>query len=148
MYSRRSSVCRAHTTAQCRSPPSMTEAHTVAPAFECRSWIVQYRDHVSSTQLNKMTSTAAAAHAVTTDGAARMEQERQTTSTGAYWSPSTHDLQPSIAHGKVNYQAPYVFDKIIRFSKANHGPMQITTVDDKSTHRGARIRMQTVESAA
>ena len=49
---------------------------------------------------------------------------------------------------KYNIQAPYVFDKIIRLSKAIHGPMQITTGDDERTHRDARIRMQTVESAA
>ena len=49
---------------------------------------------------------------------------------------------------KYSIQAPYVFDKIIRLSKAQHGPMQITTVDDESTNRDARIRMQTVESAA
>ena len=48
---------------------------------------------------------------------------------------------------KYSTQAPYVFDKIIRLSKANHGPMQITTVDDESTHRDASIRMQTVEHA-
>ena len=49
---------------------------------------------------------------------------------------------------KYSIQAPYVFDKIIRLSKAQHGPMQITTVDDESTHRAARIRMQTADSAA
>ena len=49
---------------------------------------------------------------------------------------------------KYSIQAPYVFDKIIRLSKAKHGPMQITTVDDESTHRDARIRMQTVYSVA
>ena len=49
---------------------------------------------------------------------------------------------------KYSIQAPYIFDTIIRLSEANHGPMQITTVDDGSTHRGARIRMQTVERAA
>ena len=45
-------------------------------------------------------------------------------------------------------QAPCVFDKIIRLSNAKQGPMQSTTVDDESTHRDARIRMQTVASAA
>ena len=45
-------------------------------------------------------------------------------------------------------EAPYVFVTIIGLSKAKHGPMQITTVDDESTHHDARIRMQTVESAA
>ena len=49
---------------------------------------------------------------------------------------------------KYSIQAPYVFDKIIHLSKAKHGPMQITTVDDESTQRDASIRMQTVESAA
>ena len=46
---------------------------------------------------------------------------------------------------KYSIQASYVFGKIIRLSKAKHGPMQITTVDDESTHRDARIRMQAVE---
>ena len=50
-----------------------------------------------------MTSSAAAAHAVTTDAAARMEQERGTTRTGAFFFPSTHDLQPSTAYGKVQH---------------------------------------------
>ena len=48
---------------------------------------------------------------------------------------------------KYNIQAPYVFDKIIRLSKATHGPMQIITVDDETTHRDGRIRMQTVQRA-
>ena len=45
-------------------------------------------------------------------------------------------------------QAPYVFDKSIRLSEAQHGPMQITIVNDEITHRDARIRMQTVKRAA
>jgi len=49
---------------------------------------------------------------------------------------------------KYSSQAPYVFDKIIRLSKAQHRPMQITTVDDERTQRNARIRMQIVDSAA
>ena len=49
---------------------------------------------------------------------------------------------------KYSIQAPYVYDTIIRLSNGNHGPMQITTVDDESTNRDTRIRMQTVESAA
>ena len=49
---------------------------------------------------------------------------------------------------KYSIQAPYVFDTIIRSSKAQHGPMQITTVDDERNRRSVRIRMQTVESAA
>ena len=100
-YSTGSSVHRKQTTDRCRSPPSMTNAPTVASAFECRPWKVKQRDHVSSTQLNEMPSCTAAARAVTTDAAARMEPERQTTSTGAFVFPSTHRLQPSVAHGKV-----------------------------------------------
>ena len=100
-YSTRSSVCRTQSKDQCRAPPSMTKAPTMTPAFECRSWKVQQRDHVSSTQFNEMTSTAAAAHAVTTDAAARMEQDRATTRMCAFWFPSTHILYPSTAHGKV-----------------------------------------------
>jgi hypothetical protein len=123
----------------------MTKAPTMTPAFECRSWKVQQRDHVSSTQLNEMTSCTAAARAVKTDIAARMEQERQITSTGAFWLPTTHILQPSTAYGKVQHP---VFDTFIRSSKAKHGPMQVTTVDDERTHRDARIRMQIVDSAA
>ena len=49
---------------------------------------------------------------------------------------------------KYSIQAPYAFDRIIHLPKAKHEPMQITTVDDEGTHRDARVRMQTVESAA
>ena len=49
---------------------------------------------------------------------------------------------------QYSIQAPYVFDEIIRLSKAKHGPMQITTVDDDSNHRDARIPMQTVARVA
>ena len=86
-HSTRSSVCRKQNTHQCRSPPSMTKAPTVTPAFECRPWKVKQKDHVSSTQLNEMMSCTAAAHAVTTDA-------------------STHNLQPSAAHGKVQHPRP------------------------------------------
>ena len=57
------------------------------------------------------------------------------------YSHRRHTTQYSI-------QDPHVFDKVIRLSNPQHRPMHITTVDDKSTHRDARIRMQTVESAA
>ena len=70
----------------------MTKAPTVTPAFECRPWKVKQRDHVSSTQLHEMTSVRAAAHAGKPNAAARMEQERGTTSTDAYWLPRTHTL--------------------------------------------------------
>ena len=45
-------------------------------------------------------------------------------------------------------QAPYVFDKSIRLSKAKHGPIQITSVDAESTHSDVRIQIQTVKSVA
>ena len=44
--------------------------------------------------------------------------------------------------------SPYVFHKIIRLSNATQNAMHITSVDDESTHRGVRIRMQTVNSVA
>ena len=75
-----------------RSPTSMTKAPTVTPAFKCRPWKVQQRDHVSSTRLNEMTACTAAASVVNTNAAARTEHERGTTSTGAFWFPSTHTL--------------------------------------------------------
>ena len=43
---------------------------------------------------------------------------------------------------KYSIQASYVYDTIIRLSEAKHCPMQITIVDDESTQRDARIRMQ------
>ena len=49
---------------------------------------------------------------------------------------------------KYSIRASFVFDKIIRLSRAQHRPMQITTVDDERTQRYARIRMQIVDSAA
>jgi hypothetical protein len=104
MFSTRSSVCRKQNTDRCRSPPLMTKAPTGTPAFECRPWNMQQRDHVrSSTQLNEMTSCTAAVRAVKTDAAARTEQERATMRTGAFWFTSTYILQPSTAHGKVQH---------------------------------------------
>ena len=128
MYSTRSSVCRKQSTDRCRSPPSMTKAPTVTPAFECRPWKVKQRDHVSSTQLNEMTSCTAAAHAVTTDAAARMEHERQTTRTGAFWFPSTHSLQPSTAHGKVQHPSTVCI-------RQDHPLIESKTRTDADHHR-------------
>ena len=84
----------------------MTKAPTVTPAFERRPWKVQQRDHVSSTQLNEMTSCTAAAHAGKPNAAARMEQERGTPSTDAYWLPSTHKLQRRRYTAKYSIPAP------------------------------------------
>ena len=106
----------------------MTNAPTVTPAFERRPWKVQQRDHVSSTQLNEMTSCTAAAHAVTTDAAARMEQDRGTTSTGTFWFPSTHALKSSTAHGKVQHPSTVC-------TRQDHPFVESTTRTDADHHR-------------
>ena len=95
-----------------------------------------------------MTSTAAAARAVKTDAAARMKQDRGTTSTGAIWLPSTHALQPSAAQGKVQHPSTVCIRQDRTFVGSKTRTDAITTVDDVSTHRSVRIRMQTVECAA
>ena len=71
-------------------------------------------------------------------------RERAHSGSQALTKPYSHRRHTA----KYSIQAPYVFDKIIRLSKANHGPMQITTVDDERSHRDARIRMQIVDSGA
>ena len=95
-----------------------------------------------------MTSCTAAAHAVTTDAAARMEQERGTTCTGAFFFPSTHGLQPSTAHGKVQHPSTVCI-------RQDHPFVESTTRTDadhhrrcdESTHHDTRMQMQTVERA-
>ena len=62
--------------------------------------------HVSNAQLNEMMSCTVAARAVKPDAPARMKQEHRsdrTTSMCIYWFPSTHRLQPSAAHSKVQH---------------------------------------------
>ena len=75
-----------------------------------------------------MTSYTAAAHAVTTDAAARVEQERTTTRTGAFFFPGTHRLQPSTAHGKVQHPSTVCI-------RQDHPFVESKTQTDTDHHR-------------
>ena len=104
------------------------------------------RHNVRSTRLNGMPSCTAEARSLYTDIAAR--REGRSRSMNACWLHVLTHYSRRRHTAMYSIQAPYVFVKIIRLSKAKHGPMQITTVDEESTHRDARIQMQTVKSAA
>ena len=106
------------------------QAPTVTPAFECRPWKVKQRDLVSSAQLNEMLSCTAAARADATDAASRMEHERGTTSTGAFWFPCTYsaNLQPSTSHGKVQQPSTVCI-------RQDHPFVESNTPTDADHHR-------------
>ena len=127
----------------------MTKAPTVTPAFECRPWKVQQRDHVSTTLLNEMTSCTAAARAVKTDAAARINGTgtRKHEYGGILVAKHSHPTtvgrtQQSTASKK--WQAPCAFN-----TKSSVCLMNARSKAPKLfTQCGVRIRMQPVKSVA